>query len=430
MEKTFIGGARLKGKAGVPEDKSISHRAAIVSAIANGVSRISGFSSSADCARTLDCLSMLGVEIRKSGNEILIEGRGNSGLKMSVSALDAGNSATTMRLLSGVLACEPFTSVITGDESLRRRPMKRIIKPLELMGARVKASDDFGHPPLEITGGSLEGIEYTPEVPSAQVKSCILLAGLRARGKTIVHEKQKTRDHTERILSRMGIKIETDGEIITLEPGIPDASNLEIPGDFSSAAFLITAAILCPGSSLEISGVGLNPTRCGFLEILDRMGADIEVKLEGGKDWEPYGSIRVKSCELEAVEIGREEVARAIDEIPLVALLATCARGKTLIRGAEELRVKESDRISGTVKGLSALGAKIKELEDGMEIEGPTTLSGTRIDSMGDHRLAMLFAVAGISAKGKTIIEGWEWTEVSYPDFEKTIVELGGEVVE
>ncbi|MDD5748547.1 MAG: 3-phosphoshikimate 1-carboxyvinyltransferase [Actinomycetota bacterium] len=423
MRIEIEGGANLCGKVTIPGDKSISHRVAIVSSLARGMSEVSGFSTATDCLRTIDCLKQLGVDIEFQKSSVLIDGRGDRGLVPPNGALDAGNSGTTMRLLAGALAAEPFTSRITGDESLLTRPMMRIIEPLRLMGAKIKSEDREGHPPLEISGGNLRGIVFTPSIPSAQVKSAILLAGMRANGKTIVRESIKTRDHTERLLSYTGISITREEESIILEPGIPQAKNLKIPGDFSSAAFLVAAALICPDSEVRIERVSLNPTRTGFIRIVREMGADIETNTRRNL-WEPEGDLIARTSELNSIEIGKKEVSQAIDEIPLVALLACMARGKTVIRGARELRVKESDRISGTAKGLLQMGASVEEHDDGMDIYGPCKLNGASVSSQNDHRLALLFAVAGLAASGKTSVEGWEWTKISFPDFEAVIEEL------
>lgn len=421
MREVFEGGARLEGSVKVPGDKSISHRAAIIGAISSGDCRLSGFSPAADCASTITCLEALGVGIERAGGNVVIVGRGDGVLEQPGAPLEAGNSGTTMRLLAGMLACRPLTVTITGDESLNRRPMRRIIEPLELMGAKVRAGDAQGHPPLEITGGGLRAVDYAPDVPSAQVKSAVLLAGLGAEGTTSVIESVKTRDHTERMLASSGIGIHVEGLVVSVEPGVPRPLDLSIPGDISSAAFLITAALLCPGSRVAIEDVGLNPTRTGFLSLLMRMGADIEIDVQGDDGWEPRGTVRARHSTLRAVDIDAADVVGAIDEIPLIALLATRAEGTTRITGAGELRHKESDRIAGTVKGLKSLGACIDETEDGVVIEGPARLRGAAVSGTRDHRLAMLFGVAGLIADGSTLVEDWEWTEISYPGFAETI---------
>jgi len=424
LDATFTGGGPIEGEVTVPGDKSISHRAAIIGALADGRTAIENYSPAADCASTLGVLRSLGAGIDSQTGTVIIEGRGGSRLKPG-GALDCGNSGTTMRLMAGAVAPFETEVVLDGDGSLRRRPMGRIIVPLTLMGARINASDREGHPPLVLSGGGLTGIDYAPPVASAQVKSAVLLAGLGAKGPTTVEELAATRDHTERILERAGIRVSREGLAVTVEPGEPRPIEVRIPGDFSSAAFFIAAGVMCEGSSLRIEGVGTNPTRTGFLGIARRMGAHVEVT-EAADAWEPTGSLAVRHSPLEAVEVSGEDVAEAIDEVTLVALLATAASGRTVIRGAGELRHKESDRIRGTVAGLRAMGARIEETADGMAIEGPVRLSGAEVDSRGDHRLAMLFAVAGLAASGTTVVHGWEWTDISYPGFAIELERLRG----
>jgi 3-phosphoshikimate 1-carboxyvinyltransferase len=427
VEAAFERSGPLRGELTVPGDKSISHRAAIVAALASGASSIRNFSPAADCASTIAVLHGLGVEARREGEVLVVEGCGDRGLEQPSGPLDAGNSGTTMRLLAGALAAMPLDVTMTGDSSLLERPMGRIIVPLSLMGASVSASDEKGHPPLRVRGGGLRGIEYAPPVASAQVKSAVLLAGLGASGRTSVDELVLTRDHTERILQLMGIDVRREGLAVTVKPGVPTAGDLQIPGDLSSAAFVIAAAVLCPGSEVSTRSVGLNPTRTGFLELLGAMGADIETKVEDDV-WEPSGTIRARHGELRAIELSAEDVARSIDEVTLVALLATQARGRTEIRGAGELRHKESDRIKGTVESLKAMGARIEETADGMAVSGPCALRGTTVSARRDHRLAMMLALAGLIAEGRTIVRDWEWTGVSYPGFDEVLRELGAKV--
>ncbi len=425
MEAVFEKSGPLQGEMTVPGDKSISHRAAIVAALARGRSRISGYSPAGDCASTLDVLRQLGVVVEREGDEVLVEGRADAGFIQPTESLFAGNSGTTMRLMAGALAAWPIEVTLAGDESLSRRPMQRIIDPLVTMGAGVAANDAEGHPPLRVVGGTLHGIDYSPPVASAQVKSAVLLAGLGATGRTSVREIAKTRDHTERILQTTGIGIHRDGLAVAIEPGVPEARDLVVPGDVSSAAFLVAAALLCPGSDVVIRDVGLNPTRTGFVDLLRRMGAHIEVALDETSSWEPRGSIRAVYGPLKAIDVSPEDAALAIDEVTLIALLAARADGRTDILGAAELRHKESDRIAGTVTALRALGAQIEETPEGMAVEGPVELVGTRVSASGDHRLAMMLAVAGLVAQGRTFIEGWEWTKVSYPGFELALAGLG-----
>ncbi|MBU4174881.1 MAG: 3-phosphoshikimate 1-carboxyvinyltransferase [Actinobacteria bacterium] len=426
MRAAFEKSELLRGEVAVPGDKSISHRAAIVGAVCRGGVTARGFSPADDCSSTCEVLRELGVRVDRAPGRVLVEGRGDTGLEQPVGALDAGNSGTTMRLLAGVLAARPMTVTLTGDDSLRKRPMTRIIEPLRMMGATITGDDAEGHPPLKIQGGALDGIEYSQAVPSAQVKSAILLAGLGASGRTVVREKIPTRDHTERLLERMGIEVVRRGLSVEVEPGVPSGCDLDIPGDLSSAAFVITLALICPKSDITVRSVGLNPTRTGFLDLVRRMGADILVDVEDDGSWEPVGDIRIRHSSLEGIELTGEDVAGAIDEVTLVALLATQAKGRTVIRGAAELRHKESDRIGGTVLGLSAMGADIRETEDGMVIEGGRALTGADVSPDRDHRLAMMFAVAGMAAAGRTIVSDWECSDVSYPGFLEAVRGLGG----
>lgn len=387
--------------------------------MADGVTTVKGYSEAADCTSTLKVLRALGVRIENTGGEVTIAGRGVGGFDPPAGPLDCGNSGTTMRLIAGALATCPIAAVLTGDDSLNRRPMRRVIEPLVLMGAKCQASDEAGHPPLTVRGGRLEAVTYAPPVASAQVKSAVLLAGLGARGVTEVRESVPTRDHTERMLRLAGIDVASTGKAVSVTPGVPTAFDLVVPGDFSSAAFFIAAALMVPGSALRVSGVGLNPTRTHFLKMLARMGAPVEVVGGvGDKAHEPYGDILAEHGPLTAIDVSPKEVALSIDEVTLLALLATAAQGRTTIKGAGELRHKESDRISGTVKGLQAMGARVEEITGGMAIEGPVKLRGARVSSRGDHRIAMMLAVAGLAAQGETVVEGWEWTQISYPGFD------------
>jgi 3-phosphoshikimate 1-carboxyvinyltransferase len=427
MEAVFSRSGPLTGMVRVPGDKSISHRAAIVGALASGTTTIENFSSGSDCASTLRVLGGLGVEIDRDSEKLSIRGTGGRGFNPESIFLDCGNSGTTMRLMAGALAPFSLDVTLTGDSSLSRRPMNRVVLPLELMGARITPGDKEGHPPLRIEGGALEGIDYEPAVPSAQVKSAVLLAGLGACGKSTVHELAATRDHTERMLRMAGIEVRSGGLDVTVTPGVPAAINVSVPGDFSSSAFFIAAALMRPGSLLTIESSGLNPSRTSMLRVLRRMGASITIDCPNGDEAsEPAGDITVEYGELESIEMTPAEVAESIDEVTLVALLGTAARGRTVIRGAEELRHKESDRIRGTVEGLRSMGAMIEERSDGIVIEGPVALSGARVSAQSDHRLAMMFAVAGLSADGETIVDGWEWTQISYPGFEAEIARLSG----
>lgn len=415
---------RIVGEVQVPGDKSISHRALMLGALSRDESLLQNVSPGADVRSTARCLRTLGVPIEfisehapPEGSTVRVQGVGLSGLSPPSVPLDAGNSGTTMRLLAGILAGQPFESVLTGDESLRRRPMGRIIEPLSQMGASIKSAE--GRAPLRIRGGRLRGIRYELPVPSAQVKSCLLLAGLFAEGLTTVIEPIATRDHTERMLLQQGAPLERSGREIALGP-CPELAPLEmrVPGDLSSAAFWIAAATLLPGSELVVQDVGLNPTRTGFLTALQRMGARISAENLREEAGEPVGDLVVRGAErLNAIEIAGAELPTLIDEVPLLAVVATRAEGTTVIRDAEELRVKETDRLRAVAENLRRMGARVEELADGLVIPGPQPLQGARLPGYGDHRMVMAFAVAGLMAIGETTLEGAEWAGISYPGF-------------
>lgn len=421
MERIIRPARRVQGEITVPPDKSLSHRALMLGAIARGRSLIKSLSPGGDVQSTLKCLSALGVKLeisRTGGKEsVAIYGRGLYGLKPPKSTLDAGNSGTTMRLLAGILAGQPFPSTLSGDESLKRRPMGRIIEPLERMGARIESHK--GRAPLTIRGGRLKGICYELPVASAQVKSCLLLAGLYAQGETIVVEPIPTRDHTERLLERLGADLRREGNELTVIGGRElEGFEMEVPGDLSSAAFLIAAATLVPKSELVIHDVGVNPTRTGFLECLRAMGEEVEVLREWEQGGEPVADLVARAAsKLRAVEVGGALIPRLIDEIPLLAVLATQAEGTTVIRDARELRFKETDRLRAAALNLQRMGAQVEERPDGLVIPGPQRLKGARIESHGDHRIAMAFAIAALIAEGPTTIEGAEWADISFPGF-------------
>ncbi|MCA1563884.1 MAG: 3-phosphoshikimate 1-carboxyvinyltransferase [Acidobacteria bacterium] len=409
--------ARVSGRIRVPGDKSISHRYALLGALADGRTRISNYSPGADCAATLACLRALGVDIRKDGHAVDIQGRGVRGLAPSASPLDAANSGTTMRLLAGVVAAHPFTTTVGGDASLSRRPMRRVIEPLTRMGARVQAMD--GKPPLTIYGTELNGIQYRPDVPSAQVKSALLLAGLQARGQTSVAEPVPTRDHTERALAAFGARVDVKNDIIEVAGGQRlRACAVEVPGDISGAAFWSALAAGTPDGTIEVAQVGLNPSRTALLDIFRRAGADVVATVDDEVNGEPVGTVRVSASSLRSFEIDPSEVPGVIDEIPAFAALgALLPAGETMaVRGASELRVKESDRIARLAQGLRALGASVEEYPDGFRIVAQK-LSGGIADSAGDHRLAMAFAIAATGASGPTTISGASAVDVSYPGF-------------
>jgi 3-phosphoshikimate 1-carboxyvinyltransferase len=414
--------ARVRGRVRLPGDKSISHRYAILAALADGPSTIDGYSTGADCASTLACLRGLGVSVREmrdgasGGPSVVIQGRGLRGLTAPTSTLDAGNSGSTMRMLAGVLAAHPFQTAIDGDGSLRRRPMARVIAPLERMGARIDSHD--GRPPLTITGAdAVRPLDFQPEVPSAQVKSAILLAGLHARGVTRVRERVSTRDHTERALEAFGARVLREAGAVGVAGGQRLTGRaLRVPGDISSAAFWLAAAAALPGSELVLEQVGLNPTRTAILDVLRRLGAEVETRVETEDAFEPAGTIRVRHGSLGSATIAPAEVPGLIDELPVLAALATHG-GELSVSGAAELRVKESDRISALADGLRALGAEIDERPDGFHVRGRRRLTGGASDARGDHRLAMAFAVAALGAAGPTTIHDAGAAAVSYPEF-------------
>ena len=418
---------RVKGTVGLAGDKSISHRYALLAALATGRSTIAQYSLGADCAATLDCLAAAGVDIRRTrsadrGLSVEIEGRGLRGLRAPASPLDARNSGTTMRLLSGILAAHPFVSVLQGDESLTNRPMGRVIVPLELMGARIESRDK--KPPLTIHGGALKGIHYRTEVPSAQIKSAVLLAGLQSEGTTVVQETAATRNHTELALRAFGATLLVSGNTIELAGGQPlTAGEFIVPGDISSAAFWVAAAAAIPGSDVEIQNVGLNPTRIALLDVLRRGGALVDEHVERKAGGEPSGRVRVRYGPPRSLTLGADQVPYLIDEIPALAAWASLG-GELHVTGAAELRVKESDRISALVRGFQALGADVEEFSDGFHLRGSRRLRGGRADAAGDHRLAMAFAIAALGAEAPSIISGADSVAISYPEFFSTLESL------
>ena len=422
MDRIVRNTARLEGEVVPPGDKSISHRAALLNALADGQARVSNFCVGDDRTSMLGCLRGLGVDIRElrddDGEEyFIITGRGTDGLAEPTDYLYSGNSGTTMRLVSGLLASQPFFSVITGDSSLRRRPMKRILTPLSLMGARVMGRDGGSLAPLAFDGGGLTGIEYPMPVASAQLKSCILIAGLFADGETSVIEPAESRDHTERMMASMGADVEKDGLRISVRPSRLNSLDIQVPCDISGAAFWLVAGAAHPNASVTVKGVGINPSRTGVLDVLREMGANIRMENVRETGNEPSADLIAESSDLRGIEIGGDIIPRVIDELPVLAVAASQASGQTVIRDAAELRVKESDRISATVAGISALGAEVRETEDGMIVQGGAKLSGANVESHGDHRIAMSMAIAGLIAGGQTSISESEAADVSYPSF-------------
>ncbi|MBI4338272.1 MAG: 3-phosphoshikimate 1-carboxyvinyltransferase [Chloroflexi bacterium] len=419
---------RLEGEVTPPGDKSISHRAAIFNGIAHGTARVANYSPGGDCASTLRCLRALGVNILRdhSGPRLLtIHGTGGV-LREPVQVLNAGNSGTTMRLLAGVLAGSSFLSIITGDSSLRTRPMDRVVQPLRAMGAHILGRHGNSLPPLAILGGNLRGIEYTLPVASAQVKSCLLLAALLAQGETVLHQPAASRDHTERMFKAMGAHLEEEGLTLRLRPGGLAANDIRVPGDISSAAYWLVAACAHPNARVTVRNVGVNATRTGVLDALRMMGARLTVENPREEGGEPVADIVAESSSLEAIEIRGDIVPRLIDEVPVLAVAACLARGETVIRDVAELRVKETDRIKTVVAELARLGAEVRELPDGLVVRGPVSLRGGRCQSYGDHRLAMSLAIAGLVGPGPVEVQGAEAASVSYPGFWEDLALLAG----
>jgi len=438
-KKTISPGGSVSGVVELPGDKSISHRYAILAALAEGASEIRNFSPAADCASTLECCRRLGIAVDAKGEHVRIAGKGLDGLKASRRTIDAENSGSTIRMLSGVLAGQRFTSTITGDSSLRRRPMRRVVDPLRQMGADIRSTDG-DRAPLEIRGGKLHGIDYTLPVPSAQVKSAILLAGLYADGLTIVRESVRTRDHTELALREFGANVTVAKDQVRIEPRPKlQPRQLIVPGDLSSAVFLIGAALVLPESSLMLHNVGLNPTRTRVLDFLISIGAAINLASVQSRDGELIGDVSVRHAPLVGGSISGAQVAEMIDELPMLAALGPFTEKGIEIHDAQELRVKESDRIATLAEGLRQMGARLEEFPDGLRLEGhesgagtaTSKLRGAKVNPQGDHRIAMALAVVALGAEGDTVIKDSECVGVSFPEFFKTLERLrGGEVQE
>lgn len=409
----------FKGEFTPTPDKSISHRAIIFSSLSQGKSVIRNFLRADDPVSTLNACRTLGVAIDDKGDEIIVNGRGVHGLKEPFNVIDCGNSGTTIRLLSGVLSGNPFFSILTGDESLTKRPMARVINPLSRMGAEIMARAENRYPPVAIKGKKLQPIEYIMPVASAQVKSAILLAGLYADGETSIIEPAKSRDHTERILPAFGAEIIIEGLRVRIKGGTElKGTDVYVPGDFSSAAFIVIGALLIKDADISITGVGLNPTRTGLLEVLKEMGAEVEISNMRNLSGEPVADIHCRGgAELKAVSVTREKIPALIDEFPILCVAATQAEGTTTIRGAGELRVKESDRIKSVVTELRKMGVELEEFEDGVSIKGKSELRGAVIESYGDHRIAMAMSIAGLIADGTTTICGVSSVNISFPGF-------------
>ncbi len=421
MQKRISPASRISGSIALPGDKSISHRYAMIASIAEGPTRIANYSTGADCHSTLGCARALGIEVEGRGTEFVVHGKGLDGLRAPASDLDAGNSGSTIRMLSGILAAQPFRSRIFGDESLSRRPMQRIIQPLTQMGAQIRAREEK-FPPLEITGARLRPIDYTLPVPSAQVKTCVLFAGLFAEGETSVTEPVRSRDHTEIALREFGAELTVHRHKITV-CGRPRLTGREVvvPSDISSAAFFLVAALLVPGSHLIIRGVGLNPTRSALLDFLRSMGAHIRIPELESVNGELVGEIHVESSELSGGTISGALTAALIDEIPVLAVLGAATQNGITIHDAAELRVKETDRIRTVAENLRRMGVAAEELPDGLIVPGRQKFRAAHFDSFGDHRIAMAFAVAALRGDGESLIDGAEAASVSFPEFWDTL---------
>jgi len=413
----------INGSVRLPGDKSISHRYAMLSAMASGTTKLDNFSAAADCRSTLDCMQKLGVQVRQNERHVEVDGIGMQ-LTAPTEPLDCGNSGSTMRMLSGILAGQDFESELIGDSSLTNRPMARIIEPLRMMGATVAGTSD-SKPPLHVRGGKLKAIDYKPKVASAQVKSCVLFAGLFADGKTTIEEPVRTRDHGELALRAFGAEVERTQTRVSIAGGQSlKAIEAYVPGDMSSAAFFLCAASLFPEANLVLDNVLLNPTRAGILDILTLMGGRVSFLQVEQQQFELIGTIRFQSGKLKGARISGAQIANLIDELPVLAAIGPYTEEGIEIRDARELRVKESDRIGAGVKNLRAMGATVEEFEDGVRVPGGQKLHGAEVDSFGDHRIAMAFSVAGLKAEGETLIRGAEAVAVSYPSFYEDLERL------
>ncbi|MGE0910897.1 3-phosphoshikimate 1-carboxyvinyltransferase [Bacillus atrophaeus] len=409
----------LNGEIHIPGDKSISHRSVMFGALANGKTTVKNFLPGADCLSTIECFKKMGVHIGRSGSDVTIHGKGISALQEPESLLDVGNSGTTIRLMLGILAGRPFYSAVAGDESIAKRPMKRVTDPLKKMGAHIDGRAGGEFTPLSVNGGDLTGINYVSPVASAQIKSAVLLAGLQAEGTTTVTEPHKSRDHTERMLSAFGIELSEDNTSVSIKGGQSlTAQDIFVPGDISSAAFFLAAGAIIPNSRIVLKNVGLNPTRTGIIDVLQKMGAKLHINESSGDSAEPYGDLTIETSELNALEIGGDIIPRLIDEIPIIALLATQAEGTTIIKDAAELKVKETNRIDTVVSELRKLGANIEATDDGMKIYGKQTLKGgATVSSHGDHRIGMMLGIASCLTQESIEILQTEAIHVSYPTF-------------
>lgn len=418
----------LKGTISIPGDKSISHRAVMFGSLAKGTTHITNFLSGADCLATIDCFRAMGVEIEQDGTEVTVHGNGLHGLKKPEKQLDVGNSGTTTRLISGILCGQDFEVTLSGDESLNKRPMGRIVKPLTMMGAEIESINGDGCAPLRINGKPLKAVHYESPVASAQVKSAVLLAGLYADGKTNVTEPALSRNHTELMLESFGVQVLTEGTTASvIPPKEMTATDIAVPGDISSAAFFIAAGLVTPDSCITLKQVGINPTRNGIIKVCEAMGADLTMSNVKDENGEPTADITVKTSRLKGTEIGGELIPTLIDEIPVIALMAAFAEGETVIKDAAELKVKESNRIDLTVDNLVKMGVDAEATDDGMIIRGGNPLKGVSVYCKYDHRIAMTFSIAGINAEGTTVIEDAECVDVSYPNFYEQLHMLAGQ---
>jgi 3-phosphoshikimate 1-carboxyvinyltransferase len=417
---------KIQGTLTVPGDKSISHRAVMFGAMAEGKVSIHGFLPGADCISTIQCFRRMGVFIEQHGDYVTVESQGIDGLIEPQEILDVGNSGTTIRLLAGILAGRPIHTTLVGDESIARRPMRRVVEPLKSMGAQIDGRKNGEYTPLSIRGGNLVGIDYRSPVASAQVKSAILLAGLQAKGVTTVREPYLSRDHTERMLSSFGVELQSFAGGVSLTGGqkLRQPREIQVPGDISSAAFVLAAAAIVPGSKVTVCNVGVNPTRTGMLDVLGKMGANLQLLNEREWNGEPVADIQLEYAPLVGVEISGEVIPRLIDEIPVLAVVASQAQGTTVIRDAGELKVKETNRIDRMVQELSKMRANIEPTEDGMVIQGKSLLQAAIVESHGDHRIGMAMVIAALVAEGESTIQGTKAIDVSYPGFADAIKKI------
>nr|WP_246942485.1 3-phosphoshikimate 1-carboxyvinyltransferase [Bacillus pinisoli] len=426
MKKVNYFNSTLNGEIHVPGDKSISHRAVMFGSIANGTTTVEHFLPGEDCLSTISCFEKMGVNIQRNGESVTIQGNGFEGLLEPKEILDVGNSGTTTRLILGILAGLPLHACLIGDASIAKRPMKRVTNPLREMGAKIDGREDGQFTPISIRGGSLKGLTYQSPVASAQVKSAILLAGLNGEGITTVTEPHQSRDHTERMLKAFGIDVQVEGHSVSIEGGQSlQATSVFVPGDISSAAFFLVAGAIVPNSEIVLKNVGINPSRIGIIEVLEQMGANIKVENKREENFEPFADLTISTSTLKGIEISGDVIPRLIDEIPIIALLATQAEGMTVIKDASELKVKETNRIDTVVNELSKLGAVIEATDDGMIIHGKKgTLRGAEVNSHGDHRIGMMLAIASLLSEGDMFIEDTEAIAVSYPTFFEHIEKL------